>query len=422
VVFDLEEDWLNARWLEEGFDAAWAFIQGIGDRLYFRTTAGADRGRILAIDWNGTRREIVGEHDDILVDARLCGGRLALLYLHNAHSRLALFELDGSPAGDIALPALGSVTEMTGEADDDEIFIRFASFTWPPGIYRCSVKDGSVRTFIAPSAHVAPNDFEVQQTWYRSRDGTRVSMFLVHRTGTAAQEARPAWLTGYGGFNINLVPDFDPAHILWLERGGIVAVANLRGGGEYGEAWHEAGMLERKQTVFDDFIAAAEWLIAERYTDARRLVVEGGSNGGLLVSAVLAQRPDLVGTVICRVPVADMLRYHLFTVGRFWIPEYGCAEDPAQFDFLYRYSPLHNVRDGTAYPPVLIMTADTDDRVDPGMARKLAARLQQATAEGGGPILIRIEQRAGHGAGKPVAKLLDEDADIHMFAFQAVIE
>jgi prolyl oligopeptidase len=242
-------------------------------------------------------------------------------------------------------------------------------------------------------------------------------MFLVHRRGLVRDGERPVWLTAYGGFNISIVPDFDPAHFVWLDRGGVLAVPNLRGGGEYGEAWHEAGMRERKQNVFDDCIAALEWLIAENYTRPGRIVLEGGSNGGLLVSAVLTQRPDLPGAVICRVPVADMLRYHRFTIGRFWIPEYGCAEDARDFEALYAYSPLHRVRDDVRYPPVLITTAETDDRVDPGMARKLAARLQAAQ---GGPALIRIERRAGHGAGKPVAKMIDEDADIYAFALMAL--
>jgi prolyl oligopeptidase len=304
--------------------------------------------------------------------------------------------------------------------------MRFASYTWPPTILKHSFAEHDTSVFTggsgAPPRTRRPlDDYETTQSWYTSRDGTRVSMFVVQRRDTRRDGARPVWLTAYGGFNINIVPDFDPAHFVWLDRGGVLAVPNLRGGGEYGEAWHQAGMLERKQNVFDDFIAAAEHLIAEGYTTAGRFVFEGGSNGGLLVAAVLMQRPDLPGAVICRVPVADMLRYHLFTVGRFWIPEYGSADDPGQFSFLHAYSPLHRVRDDVRYPPVLIMTADTDDRVHPGMARKLAARLQAACeVSGGGPVCIRIERRAGHGAGKPVAKLIEEDADIYAFALTAI--
>ena len=240
-----------------------------------------------------------------------------------------------------------------------------------------------------------------------------MTMFLVRRSDLPAGVTRRVLLGGYGGFNISRTPIYDPGNMPWLDAGGMLAVANLRGGGEYGEEWHRAGMLEKKQNVFDDFVGAAEYLIGEGYTTADRLAIEGGSNGGLLVAAVMLQRPELFGAVICRVPVADMLRYHLFTVGRFWIPEYGSADDPSQFEYLLRYSPYHNIRNGVRYPPALVMTADTDDRVSPGMAKKFAARLQAEAV--GGPFLIRIETRAGHGMGKPVSKLIDEDADILAF-------
>jgi prolyl oligopeptidase len=246
-------------------------------------------------------------------------------------------------------------------------------------------------------------------------------MFLVRKKGLPRDGRRPTLLYGYGGFNINLTPAFSSARFVWLDRGGLLAVANLRGGGEYGERWHQAGMLDRKQNVFDDFIAAAEWLTASGWTTREKLAIEGGSNGGLLVGAVMTQRPDLMGAVVCQVPVADMLRYHLFTVGRFWIPEYGSSEDPKLFPVLYRYSPLHNVTDGVAYPATLILTADTDDRVAPGMAKKFAARLQAAQA-GKAPILIRVETRAGHGAGKPISKQIEEQADTYRFLFKALGE
>src|SRR6185436_1723850 len=247
-------------------------------------------------------------------------------------------------------------------------------------------------------------------------DGTKISMFLVHKRGLPRDGQRPTLLTGYGGFNVDLTPSYSSAHFVWLERGGLLAIPNLRGGGEYGEAWHQAGTLERKQNAFDDFIAAAEWLIKSGYTRREKLAIQGASNGGLLVGAVMVQRPDLAGAVVCQVPVADMLRYHLFTVGRYWIPEYGSAENPAQFPFLYRYSPYHNVKDGTPYPATLVTTADTDDRVAPGLAKKFAARLQEATGSDK-PILIRIETKAGHGGGKPVSKQIDEQADIYTFLF-----
>jgi len=408
------------RWRVDGFDHNWSFIDARDGDVFVRTTLGAPRGRVLRIDAHGTMHEVVAESDESLIDARLVGGRLALLYLHHASSRVALVALDGTPEELVPLPTLGSVTELTGEADEDELFLRFASFTWPPAVLRYRLRERTLETFAAPAGHITPDDYDVCQTWYPSRDGTPISMFLVQRRDLPRDGSRPVWLTGYGGFNVNVVPDFDPAHFVWLRRGGLLAVPNLRGGGEYGEAWHEAGMLGRKQNVFDDFIGAAEWLVSQGYTRPRRIVIEGGSNGGLLVAAALIQRPDLWGAVICRVPVADMLRYHRFTVGRFWIPEYGVADDPAQFEWLYRYSPLHAVRDGVAYPPVLITTAETDDRVDPGMARKLAARLQEAVGPGAGPILIRIERRAGHGAGKPIWKVVDEEADIYAFALAAL--
>jgi prolyl oligopeptidase len=282
---------------------------------------------------------------------------------------------------------------------------------------RCDPASGLIEPIAVSRLRIDPGAYAVEQVWYQSRDGTRVSMFLVHRRDVALDGRRPTLLYGYGGFNISLTPAFDPSLFVWLDQGGVYAVANLRGGGEYGEAWHRAGMFERKQNVFDDFIAAAEWLIARGYTNPRALAIEGGSNGGLLVGAVTVQRPEVFAAVVCRVPVADMLRYHRFTVGRFWISEYGSADDPAQFEYLYRYSPYHNVRDGVRYPAMLVMTAETDDRVAPGMARKFAARLQAASA-GEAPVLIRIEPRAGHGAGKPVWKVVDEDADIFAFLAQ----
>jgi prolyl oligopeptidase len=407
----------RTRWSVPRFTDAWHFIDAIGDDLLLRTNQDAPRGRIVAVARDGTMRTLVAETEDSLVDAAVVGGRLAALFLRHASSRVHVFEADGRSAAEVPLPALGSVTEMRGEAERDELFMRFASFTWPPSILRWVTNARTLAPFGDRGAQVDPAAYATEQVRYTSRDGTGVSMFLVHRRGLTRDGSRPLWLTAYGGFNVNIVPDFDPAHFVWLDRGGVLAVPNLRGGGEYGEAWHQAGMRERKQNVFDDCIAALEWLIGQRYTRPGRIVLEGGSNGGLLVAAVLTQRPDLPGAVICRVPVADMLRYHLFTIGRLWIPEYGCADDPRDFAVLYAYSPLHRIREGVSYPPVLITTAETDDRVDPGMARKLAARLQ---AVDGGPALIRIEGRAGHGAGKPVAKMIEEDADIYTFALTAL--
>jgi prolyl oligopeptidase len=409
------------RRLFTGFDAVYAFIQAADGRLFFRTTKDAPFGRIVAVDLGRAEAdvkpstaallEIVAETSDRLSGVVLTRDRLVAIYLHNASDELRLFSVTGEPAGGIALPRIGSITSLDGEPDSDQILFTFVSFSSPPVSYRYA--GGQLVGFPASEHGGQESDIETHQIWYASRDGTRVSMFVVHRRDLARDGDRRVLLSGYGGFNINRTPVYDPVLLEWLDRGGVFALANLRGGGEYGETWHRAGMLERKQNVFDDFIAAAEFLIRERYTRPARLAIEGGSNGGLLVGAVMVQRPDLFGAVICRVPVADMLRYHLFTVGRFWIPEYGSADDPDQFRYLHAYSPYHNLQTGVRYPPTLVMTADTDDRVAPGMAKKFAARLQAAGS--GGPYLIRVETKAGHGAGKPVAKLIEEDADLVRF-------
>ena len=410
-----------------------------GPVFAFRTNLNAPLGRIIAVEMGVSPpavHMIVPESADRLSAAVMTRDRLVAAYLHNASDQLRMFGLNGEPASAIPLPEIGSITTLDAEPDADEVLFTFVSFTTPPVSYRLADgqpghileafrakaeggshedEETSGRNILTDSRgfNLQVEDYITNQVWYPSRDGTPVSMFLVHRKGLARDSDRPLLLSGYGGFNINRTPAYDPALFEWLDRGGVFALANLRGGGEYGEAWHRAGMLERKQNVFDDFIAAAEYLIGEGYTRPARLAIEGGSNGGLLVGAVMVQRPDLFGAVICRVPVADMLRYHLFTVGRFWIPEYGSPDDPDQFRYLHGYSPYHNLRDAVRYPPTLVMTADTDDRVAPGMAKKLVARLQAAGS--GGPYLIRVETKAGHGAGKSVRKLIEEDADILRF-------
>jgi prolyl oligopeptidase len=403
-----------------GFSAAYAFIESAHDKLLFRTDECAPRGRIVSVDPLACQRapeEVVPESSDKLSSAAVIHQTIVAAYMHNASDALRMFTLAGEPAGDVKLPEIGSLTGISGRPEDDEMFFGFTSFVHPAVNYRYDFTSQQLAPFgERASGGFNSDDYETQQVWYPSKDGTMVSMFLVSNKGLAKDGYRPVLLTGYGGFNISLTPAFDPSNFVFLEKGGIYAVPNLRGGGEYGEAWHEAGMFERRQNVFDDFIAAAEWLVANGYTHPKRIAIEGGSNGGLLTAAVMVQRPDLFGAVLCRVPVADMLRYHRFTVGRFWISEYGSADDPAQFPFLYRYSPLHNVVDGTPYPPILITTADTDDRVAPGMAKKFAARLQ--TAGHSAPVLIRVETKAGHGAGKPLSKTIEEDADIFSFIFR----
>jgi prolyl oligopeptidase len=403
-----------------GFDAAYEFVDEAGGRLYFRTTKDAPMGRIVAVDPERPREleEIVAESSDRLSVVVMARDRLVAAYLHHASDRLLTFTLDGSPAGDIELPGIGSLVTLDAEPDADDIRFVFTSFVDPPAAWIARVDREIVRLKPEAASRSPSNAYRTSQIWYASKDGTPVSMFVVHSADVTPDGRRPVLLSGYGGFNISRTPAYDPGNFPFLEGGGVFALANLRGGGEYGEVWHRAGMLERKQNVFDDFIAAAESLVAQGWTTPSRIAIEGGSNGGLLVGAVTLQRPDLFGAVVCRVPVADMLRYHLFTVGRFWIPEYGSAEDPAQFRYLLAYSPYHNVRAGVRYPPTLVMTADTDDRVAPGMARKFAARLQ--AEGGGGPFLIRIETKAGHGAGKPIAKVIDEDADILAFVLGAL--
>lgn len=419
-----------------GFEHGWHFIGGRDGHLFFFTDSAAPLGRIVRFDLDSATplvaHGIVAESGDKIADAIVANGQLIVSTLHNASGRLLVFGLDGEALGDIPLPGIGTIVSLAGEWNASTAYVNYTSFTEPPTILQISLKVIGVLKVLRVLKVLEPGEprepreprepgeprFLTEQVWYPSEDGTPVSMFLVSRRGDSGP--RPVLLTGYGGFNISLTPTFDPSDALWLEAGGVLAVANLRGGGEYGDSWHRAGMLDRKQNVFDDFIAAAEWLVASGRGAPGRIAIEGGSNGGLLVGACMVQRPDLFGAVICRVPVADMLRYHLFTVGRFWIPEYGSADDPAQFAVLRKYSPYHNVADGARYPPTLVMTADTDDRVAPGMAKKFAARLQEAVAADGGPILLRVETRAGHGAGKPIVKQIDEQADIYAFLFQHV--
>jgi len=420
-----------------GFDSSWMYADDLAGRLIFQTDHGAPLGRIVAVGLPDVVRplprgapgpagvagavveELVAEQPDRLSWVTIVNRQVVAIYLANASDRVRVFDSNGASRGEIGLPALGTVVAIHGRPEHEELFLAFASFTYPPTPFRYDFSTERLTPFSETPQTIDPTRYVVEQVWYPSKDLTRVSMFLVHRRDVARDGQRPTLLYGYGGFNVSETPRFDPSTFVLLDEGGVYALANIRGGGEYGEAWHQAGMLDRKQNVFDDFIAAAEWLVEHGYTSPARLAIEGGSNGGLLVGAVLVQRPDLAGAVVCRVPVADMLRYHLFTVGRFWVPEYGSADDPAQFPFLHAYSPYHNVRDGVAYPATLVMTADTDDRVAPGMARKFAARLQAATA-GRSPILIRVETKAGHGAGKPVSKVIDEDADLFTFLFQAL--
>ena len=398
----------------EGEDAL-ASGEVVDGRLYLHTNLDAPRYRLLLVDpaqpertaW----REIVPERPDaVLEGSRVIAGQLLLSYLQDASSRLEARDLSGNPLHEVHLPAIGSAEGLTGEWDGAEAFIEFASYTTPPTVYRYDPLGGTLEEWAKVEAPIQPEKYDVRLLHYPSKDGTRISMFVVHQRGLALDGDNPALLTGYGGFNISLTPSFSRSMFFWLEQGGVYAVPHLRGGGEYGEEWHRAGMLANKQNVFDDFIAAAEYLISSGYTNPSRLAIAGGSNGGLLVGAALTQRPDLFKAVVCAVPLLDMLRYHQFQIARLWIPEYGSAEDPEQFAWLAAYSPYHHVREDVRYPATLILTGDSDSRVDPLHARKMAARLQAANA-GGNPVLLRVEFQAGHGAGRPLAKTLAEQTD-----------
>jgi prolyl oligopeptidase len=390
-------------------------------RLFLRTNLDAPTYRLYAVDPEAPARTAWRElvpprHDAVLESVRVAGERLALGYLERASSRLVLADLEGAAQQVVPLPTLGSLFGLGAEWDGRELFYGFSSFTVPPSIYRIDLDSGATTLWRRVEADVDPERFEVHQVTVTSRDGTPVTMFLVHERGLVRNGDAPTYLTGYGGFNISMTPAFSRSLLLWLERGGLVAVPNIRGGGEYGESWHQDGMLGRKQNSFDDFIAAAEWLVRERCTRPERLAAAGGSNGGLLMGAVLTQRPELFRAVVIQVPLLDMLRYHRFLIARLWIPEYGDPEQPDAFAWLRAYSPYHHVREGVAYPAVLIATAESDTRVDPMHARKMAARLQAATASGR-PVLLRLEARAGHGAGKPLSKVLDELTDTWSFVF-----
>jgi prolyl oligopeptidase len=411
------------RLLAEG-DAAYRPVGNLGKKFYFLTDLDAPRGRIIAIDLDRPGREdweeIIPQTDDVIDQAHFLGGQLVLTYMHHACHRLERFSPAGSHIGGISLPGLGTVIGASGRFDCNRFFIGYTSYLFPPAVFSCNLSSGKLTPFGDSALPFDPGEYETSQVFYASKDGTKVPMFITHKKGLAPDGANPAVLFGYGGFNISMTPNFWPMHLMFMERGGVFAVANLRGGSEYGEDWHRAGMLENKQNVFDDFIAAGEWLIENKYTSSKRLAILGRSNGGLLVSASMTQRPELFGAVVCWVPVIDMLRYHKFTVGRYWIPEYGNAqENPEHFKFMYAYSPLHNVREGVDYPPTLIMTADTDDRVVPGHALKFAATLQEKYA-GPKPILLRVESKAGHGPGKPISKLIDEGADMYTFIFRTL--
>ncbi len=408
------------------FDASYSVIavlppadgSGAAPTVYVHTDNGAPRGRIVAFPLDDPSpakwRTIVPEGDDAMQWASYIGGRLVVGYLADASSRVRFYALDGAALGELALPGIGSVGGFSGRPEDTEVFYSFTSFAQPTTIYRYDLEKGEGSVFHAPEVAFDPSLYETKQVFYTSKDGTRVPMFITHRKGIKLDGSNPTYLYGYGGFNIPMTPSFSVANLVWLEMGGVYAMPNLRGGGEYGREWHQAGTKERKQNVFDDFIAAAEYLIREGYTSPSKLAIGGGSNGGLLVGAVMHQRPDLFAVAHPAVGVMDMLRFHKFTIGWAWVSDYGSSEDPAMFPYLYAYSPYHNLKPGVCYPATLVTTGDHDDRVVPGHSFKFAARLQESQSCAR-PTLIRIETRAGHGAGKPTSKAIEEAADVLAF-------
>ena len=396
-------------------DAHYEFITNQGDLMYFLTGLDAPRRRVIAIDVKRPERdfwkEIVPQGKDLLQDVRAVGGQLLCQYLRDARGAVVAHDLSGKKVREIELPGIGSVGGFEGRRDDTETFYSFTGFTDPGAIYRYDLASGASTLWKRPEVGFDGDAYETKQVFVPSKDGTKVPVFLVHKKGIALDGSHRTLLYGYGGFNISLTPGFSVSRAVWLERGGILAVANLRGGGEYGSEWHKAGTRLQKQNVFDDFIAAAEWLVKEKYTSTPKLAIQGGSNGGLLVGACMVQRPDLFGACLPAVGVMDMLRFHKFTIGWAWEKDYGSAEDPEEFKALLRYSPYHNLKPGVRYPATMVTTADHDDRVVPAHSFKFAARLQECQAKDGPPVLIRIDTSAGHGAGTALSKMIDKTAD-----------
>ncbi|MFC4931651.1 prolyl oligopeptidase family serine peptidase [Massilia sp. GCM10023247] len=409
--------------LVDNFDAGYTFIDNVGTVFYFSTDRKAPKKRIVAIDISkpaeSNWKEIVPESADTLAGADIINNQLVLEYLKDARSVVKVVDLKGKPVREIALPGIGTVGGLSGKRGETETFYSFTGFTTPTTIYRLNLKTGQSSVFRQPKVDFNPADYETRQQFFTSRDGTKVPMFIVSKKGLKLDGSNPTYLYGYGGFNISMTPGFSPANLAWMEMGGVYVVANLRGGGEYGEAWHQAGTKLQKQNVFDDFIGAAEWLVANKVTSPAKLAIGGGSNGGLLVGAAMTQRPDLFGAAIPMVGVLDMLRFHKFTIGWAWTSDYGSADNPDEFKALVKYSPLHNLKPGTSYPATMVTTADHDDRVVPAHSFKFAAAAQAAQA-GCNPVLIRIDTKAGHGAGKPTAKQIEEVADRWGFLSRAL--
>jgi prolyl oligopeptidase len=400
--------------LLDDFDAAYSFVGNEGSRFWFQTDQQAPRGKVIEINAAKPERAnwkvVVPESKETLQATTYVNNKFILNYLKDAYTQVKIYDTSGKFLNDVAFPGIGTADGFGGKPTDKETFYAFTGFTVPTTIYRYDFATGKSTVFRQPKVEFNPSDFETKQVFYTSKDGTKVPMFITHKKGLKLDGNNPTYLYGYGGFNISLTPAFSVGNLVWMEMGGVYAQPNLRGGGEYGEDWHQGGMKLKKQNVFDDFIAAAEWLIANKYTSTPKLSIGGGSNGGLLVGAAMTQRPDLFGATIPAVGVMDMLRFQKFTIGWAWVSDYGSSDHAEDFKALYAYSPLHNIKPGTSYPPTMITTADHDDRVWPGHSFKFAAALQAAQA-GDAPVLIRIETKAGHGAGKPTSKIIEEIAD-----------
>jgi prolyl oligopeptidase len=404
--------------ISEGFIANFSFVGSIESKAYVRTDLDAPEYKLIEVDLQNPLqdhwKDLIQPTKDLLQGAVLVGGKLAINHLVDAKNQLSIYDLDGRKQTDIELPTLGTITGLSGDQDRPELFYSFVSFLYPPTIYEYDVESAQSRIFQKPNVDVKADDFETKQLFFSSKDGTQIPMFVVHKKGLKLDGSNPVFLTAYGGFNISMAPSFSATYLSWIEKGGVFALPNLRGGGEYGREWHQSGTKEHKQNVFDDFISAAETLIHEKYTSKGHIAIVGASNGGLLMGAALTQRPDLFGAVVAKVGVMDMLRFQKFTIGWAWVSDYGSSDNESEFDYLIKYSPLHNIQKGRCYPPTLITTGDHDDRVVPGHSFKFAATLQAAQGCDN-PVLIRIDTKSGHGGGKPITKQIEEESDILSF-------
>jgi prolyl oligopeptidase len=415
---DLKDSKAKVVELLKEWDGQYSYVGNDGTTFWFQTDVDAPRGRLIAVDLRKPERkgwkEVIPQGEETMTDVSFVNDTFIVDVLKDAHSQVRLYSRDGKPKGEVALPGLGSAYGFAGKRTDTETFYGYASFNTPMTIYRYDLKTGQSTVFKAPKLKFDPAQYETKQVFYTSKDGTRVPMFITHKKGLKLDGTNPTMLYGYGGFNASMTPSFSVANLVWMEQGGVYAQANLRGGGEYGREWHQAGTKLQKQNVFDDFIAAAEWLISNQYTSSARLAISGRSNGGLLVGAAVTQRPELFGVALPGVGVMDMLRFHKFTIGWAWTSDYGSAENPEEFKALHAYSPLHNLKP-RSYPAMLVHTADHDDRVVPGHSFKFTAAAQAAQT-GEAPVLIRIETKAGHGAGKPTGKIIEEYTDLWAFS------